>query len=256
MKKKEKKVRLQKKSAPKAAPKLDAVTRAAREQEARELQEAQEKVVAGTGEGKGTRTGRFSSTVSNVTEVERKVPPGSSDGLLETPVVEGSGTMIYSSRKGSMTNDQLLFAAQHTQGINGKRYMPPPPPPKEVDPETARFMALREEQKKEKQKAHFAGLREKHKNDPRKTSIKRRVKQLSGVAMPPRKKKPVDPNAPRPENPYKAGTMKEKAYAHFMAHAKDDPEKLAKAIVALGATESTARGWLRVFTRYLAGGEK
>lgn len=272
-------------SLPKRVQQLDALTRAKMEQEAREqggeqsqqqrkraaaLQEEQRKrerrggrLRVREGEGVGTKLAPSEAlTPAPDQHAKVEVSPGSNEGLKQEPAGEGSEVLVWVKKeKGSMSNDQLLFAAQAAQKLTGPRYVPPPPPPKEIDPVTARIIAAREEQKKEKARAHFEALREKHKNDPdaaRRSKLKRRVARIEGGGAPrkQRERKPVDPNAPRPENPYAEGSMKRNCYADFLANPKRSDEKHAEAFVKLGASQSTSKGWLRSFQRYKAGGEK
>jgi hypothetical protein len=93
-----------------------------------------------------------------------------------------------------MNDEQLLHAARYMQGITGARWIPQPPPPAEVDPETARFIALRAEQKKEAANARFAALRERTKGQPRRRKIKSRIDRVSSRPY----RAPSEPRAARP----------------------------------------------------------
>lgn len=271
-KKRKPKVKLAKRSAP-SSPREDALSRAAREQQERERPELLEVQQEGGALKPGTppkdlsKPARMKSLAKEGDEAQHV--EASSEGLEEVPVAEGSSLMTWRTVDGSpMTNAQLLFASQEAQKDKGKRYIPPPPPPKEIDPVTKLLIERREAEKQAKKEAHFAALREKRSSPEAKEAAKQARRQkriLEGkrvrggpTSAPKKERKPADPNAPRPENPYREGSIKHKAFAILLKlPAKERTEAvMVPKIVELGAAESSARGWLKRFMRYLEGGEK
>jgi hypothetical protein len=85
---------------------------------------------------------------------------------------------------------------------------------------------------------------------------KKKIVKPAGSAAPKKKREAVAKEYPATskKNPYREGSMKEKAFNIFAKGG--ERSKMIEAIVKLGATENTASSWIQFFRKYVATGKK